>query len=71
MKCFIIVEKTTTGYSAYSPEIEGCIATGPTIEEVKTNMKESIKFHIEGLKKERLHLPKAKVCSIYQEEIAI
>ena len=48
----IIIEETNTGYSAYSPDISGCIATGKTRYEVEKNMKEAIEFHIEGLMEE-------------------
>ena len=49
MKFLVVVEKTNTGYSAYSPDIDGCIATGGTKEEVEKNLKEAIEFHLEGL----------------------
>ena len=49
MKYLIVVEKTDTGYSAYSPDIDGCIATGGTKEEVEKNLKEAIEYHLEGL----------------------
>ena len=52
MKYSIVVEKTDTGYSAYSPDIAGCIATGRTRQEVKKNIKEAIEFHLEGLTSE-------------------
>ena len=44
MKYLIIVEKTKTGFSAYSPDIDGCIAIGNTKEEVEKNMKEALEF---------------------------
>ena len=47
-KYLIIVEKTGTGFSAYSPDLDGCIATGATHEEVEVNMREAIEFHLEG-----------------------
>jgi predicted RNase H-like HicB family nuclease len=56
-KYLIIVEKTNTGYSAYSPNVPGCIATGKTREETEKNMKEAIEFHIEGLIEEGYPLP--------------
>ncbi len=46
----IIVEETTTGFSAYSPDLPGCAATGSTREEVEREMQEAIEFHIEGLR---------------------
>ena len=53
MKYLIVIEKTDTGYSAYSPDIDGCVATGATKDEVEKNMKEAIEFHLEGLAIER------------------
>ena len=53
----IVIEETSTGYSAYSPELPGCIATGGTREEVEANMREAIEFHIEGLKEEGYDVP--------------
>jgi len=48
MKQFLIViEKTDTGYSAYSPDVDGCVATGATREEVENNMREALQFHSE------------------------
>jgi len=52
MEYVIMIEKTPTGYSAYAPDLPGCIATGRTLDEVRTRMREAILFHIEGLKRE-------------------
>ena len=46
----IILEETGTGFSAYSPDLPGCAATGATREEVQREMHEAIEFHIEGLR---------------------
>jgi predicted RNase H-like HicB family nuclease len=53
----IVIEKTNTGYSAYSPDIDGCIATGSTKEEIHVNMREAIEFHLEGLQLEGYPIP--------------
>ncbi|MBC8273883.1 MAG: type II toxin-antitoxin system HicB family antitoxin [Chloroflexi bacterium] len=53
----IIVEKARDNYSAYCPDLPGCIATGATLEEAAERMKEAIEFHIEGLEKENLPIP--------------
>ena len=45
----IIIEPTRTGYSAYSPDVPGCIATGATRREVERTLREAIEFHLEGL----------------------
>jgi predicted RNase H-like HicB family nuclease len=50
MKVLIVVEKTGTGYSAYSPDVPGCIATGANREDVEREMREAIAFHLEGLR---------------------
>lgn len=46
----IIIEKTSTGFSAYSPDLPGCVATGGTREEVEREMHDAIEFHVEGLR---------------------
>ena len=51
-KYLIVIEKTVTGFSAYSPDLDGCIATGASREEVERNMREAIEFHIEGMERE-------------------
>ena len=56
-KYLIVIEKTKNGFSAYSPDIAGCAATGKTKREVEKNMYEAIQFHLEGLQEEGLHLP--------------
>jgi predicted RNase H-like HicB family nuclease len=49
-KYTIIIEKTKTGYSAYVPDLPGCITVGDTIDQVKDHMKEAIQLYIEELK---------------------
>ena len=57
-KYVVIFEKTTTGYSAYVPDLPGVIATGKTKIIVEKNIFSAIQFHIEGLKEENLKIPK-------------
>jgi predicted RNase H-like HicB family nuclease len=45
----VIIEQGETNYSAYSPDLPGCIATGRTLEEVEQNMREAIAMHLEGM----------------------
>ncbi|HEX2226285.1 MAG TPA: type II toxin-antitoxin system HicB family antitoxin [Candidatus Binatia bacterium] len=52
MRYLIVIEQTATGYSAYSPDLDGCIATGQTKDEVEQNMREAIEFHLKGLRDE-------------------
>ena len=70
MKYLIVVEKTETGFSAYSPDILGCVATGATKEETEANMKEAIAFHVEGLKEEGFPVPQPSAKSAYIEVAA-
>jgi len=67
MKYLIILEKTKTGYSAYSPDLPGCVTTGSTQEETEQNIREAIEFHLEGLKLEGLEIPHPSSSSAYIE----
>lgn len=61
MKKFLtIIEKTATGFSAYVPDLPGCIATGKTKAQVEKNIYEAIEFHLEGLKEEGIKIPESK-----------
>ncbi|WP_414623891.1 type II toxin-antitoxin system HicB family antitoxin [Calothrix sp. CCY 0018] len=60
MRYAIVIEKATNNYSAYVPDLPGCVATGATIQEVNQQIKEAIKFHLEGLRKEGLSTPDLK-----------
>ena len=64
-KYLIIVEKTETGYSAYSPDVPGCASTGQTKEEVESNIQEAIQFHLEGLREEGYPIPEPSTYSSY------
>jgi len=67
MKYLIIIEKSNVGYSAYSPDLPGCVSTGATPDETEQNMREAIEFHIEGLKAEGYEIPKPSSRSSYVE----
>lgn len=58
-KYLIIIEKQKNNYSAYSPDVPGCVATGKTQKEARKNMQEVLEFHLEGLKLEKLPIPKS------------
>ncbi len=61
----IVIEKANGNYSAYSPDLSGCVATGKTIEDTKIKMTSAISFHIEGLKSEGLPIPEGEAHSEY------
>ena len=67
MKYLIVIESTATGFSAYSPDVPGCIATGSTRDEVEREMKAAIEFHLDGLREEGLDVPKPHTSSSYVE----
>ncbi|HUU13949.1 MAG TPA: type II toxin-antitoxin system HicB family antitoxin [Terriglobia bacterium] len=62
-----VFEETGTGYSAYSPRLDGCVSTGRTREEVQRNKREAIEFHLDGLRHEGLEVPAPHTYSAYVE----
>ena len=65
MQYLVVVEKTATGFSAYSPDLPGCVSTGSTREEIDKNIREAIEFHLEGLRQEGYELPPPSTYSTY------
>ena len=63
MRLLIVVEGTRTGFSAYSPDLAGCVATGSTREEVEREMRQAIDFHIEGMRAEGEAVPEPSTYS--------
>lgn len=66
-KYLIILETTETGYSAYSPDLPGCIATGPNREEAESNMRDAVAFHLNGLREEGETVPEPSSTATYVE----
>ena len=58
MRYAIVIEQAEGNYSAYVPDLPGCVATGVTVEEVEAQIREAITFHIEGLREDGLPLPR-------------
>ena len=50
MRYAVVIEKAPSNYAAYVPDLPGCIATGATVEETESLIREAIEFHLEGLK---------------------
>ncbi len=68
MKTFLIIfEPTTTGYSAYCPDIPGVVATGSSKEEAEYEINSALKFHFEGIDDFQLQIPKQQSYSKYLE----
>jgi predicted RNase H-like HicB family nuclease len=57
MRYLVVVERTENNYSAYVPDLPGCIATGATAEDVQQNIREAIALHMEGLREDGLPVP--------------
>ena len=66
----IIIEQGETNYSAYSPDLPGCIATGRTREEVEWNMREAIAMHIEGMLEDGESIPVSTSQAEYMDVVA-
>jgi predicted RNase H-like HicB family nuclease len=56
----VVFERTARGFSAYVPDLPGCVATGETPERVRKNIREAMAFHLEGLRKDGLPMPEGR-----------
>lgn len=63
----VVIERAEHNYSAYVPDLPGCIATGQTLEEVEREIREAIAFHIDGLKEDGLTIPEPATLAEYVE----
>ena len=61
----VVIEKVNNNYSAYSPDLPGCVSTGATYEETEKNMYEAIEMHIQGLLEDNLAIPESKSFAEY------
>jgi len=52
MRYAIVIEKAQDNFSAYVPDLPGCVATGATMEEIETHIREAIEFHLDGLRED-------------------
>ncbi len=57
MKYAVVIEKAKSNYSAYVPDLPGCVATGATVEEAEAEIRAAIQFHLEGLRREGFTIP--------------
>ena len=63
----MIIEKGERNYSAYLPDLPGCIATGKTLQEVKQRMSEAVELHLRGMREDGLPIPEATSLVEYVE----
>ena len=64
-KFLIIIEKANDNYSAYSPDLAGCVATGESHEEAERNMYEAIELHLDGMKEDNIPIPESSSSAQY------
>jgi predicted RNase H-like HicB family nuclease len=67
MRYAMIIEQGDRNFSAYLPDLPGCIATGKTIDEVRQNMTEAIELHLEGMREDGLPIPEPTSLADYVE----
>lgn len=67
MRYAIVIEKAEGNYSAYVPDLPGCVATGATVADVGKEILEAIRFHIDGLKQDGLAIPAPTSIADYVE----
>jgi len=70
MKLLIVVEQTASGFSAFSPDLPGCIATGATREDVEREVRDAMAFHLDGMRQEGLAVPTPRAYTTYVEVAA-
>lgn len=63
----IVIEDTGTGYSAHCPDLPGCVSTGESRSGVEANIREAIRFHVEGLRRAAFDVPEPHSYSTYVE----
>lgn len=67
-KFLVVIEKGENNYSAYSPDVSGCAATGKTVEQTISNMKEALEFHIAAMLEDGESFPIPKTLNYYLEK---
>ena len=67
MKYAVVIEKGPNNYSAYVPDLPGCVSTGMTLEDVARNIREAIELHLEGLQAEGEPIPEPSTYCQYVE----
>ena len=67
MRYAVVIEKADGNYSAYVPDLPGCVATGDTVPTVEAEIRDAIRFHIDGLKADGLSVPAPTSIADYVE----
>jgi len=67
MRYAVVIEKAEGNYSAYVPDLPGCVATGPTVRDVERQLREAIRFHVAGLREDGLPMSEPTSIADYIE----
>ena len=67
MRYAVVIEKANANYSAYVPDLPGCVATAATVHDVENEIREAIRFHIDGLKEDGVPVPAPTSIAEYVE----
>ncbi len=67
MRYAVVIEKAGSNFSAYVPDLPGCVASGETISETEENIRDAIRFHIDGLREDNLPVPAPSSIAEYVE----
>ncbi len=70
MRYAVVIEKAESNYSVYVPDLPGCVAAGSTIKEAENEIREAVKFHIDGMKDDGLPIPAPSSSVEYIEVVA-
>lgn len=70
MRYAVIIEQAEHNFSAYVPDLPGCVTTGKTVAEIEQNIREAIELHIEGLREDGLPIPEPSTMVEYCELVA-
>lgn len=70
MRYAVVIESAGSNFSAYVPDLPGCVATGDTLDEAEAQIREAIAFHLEGLRADNLPIPPASSRVDYVEVAA-
>ncbi len=65
VRFLIVIEKANGNYSAYCPDLPGCVATGKTREETEHNMQEAVEMHVQGMLEDNLPIPESEAVAEY------
>ena len=67
MRYAVVIEKASGNYSAYVPDLPGCVATGDSVQDVEREIRDAIRFHIDGLREDGLPVPEPTSIADYVE----